>query len=263
MPDLVRVGDVVAVRRPRNAGVLARGRVHRVEAVRHRVARARPRGCTARARTRWRRSRPPRRPDPMVRSLTWTLNPAGVSFMLIVSLSPLFMNRLLRAFGVKVADRRVPEVRGAVDVHTARAQREELEVARLGSRDARAGRVAELERIRLLDEAPDHHRRAPLGRIAADGVDPRHPAGRVELELHVRRARVMADEVGRVRVRSVVDVRVRVRATRLRVVRIRRAVAHRHAEPERRMELEVPRRRAGAGLAREPRRLASAGSRCQ
>ena len=113
VPDLVRVGDVVAVRRPRDAGVLARveyigwneyGTGLHVAAARVRTARARTRSLAL-------ASAAPTLPE--VRSLTWSLNPAGVSFILIVSLSPLFMNRLfdVRRAGRRPSRRRSPRGR--------------------------------------------------------------------------------------------------------------------------------------------------------
>src|SRR5438034_296426 len=94
-------------------------------------------------------------------------------------------------------------------------------------------------------EAEDRHRGAPLRGVTADGLDPGHPARRVELDLEECRSRMEADVVRLRRVGAIEDVGVAARsACCVRVLGRRLVVTEVHPEPERNAVLEVER---GAG----------------
>src|SRR5229473_7806526 len=111
--------------------------------------------------------------------------------------------------------------------------REEGEVDVLGAAEdlAPARRVDYLAGQRILRQAVDVQRGAPVPRTAALAVELLHPARRVELQLHEGGARMLGQRGG--------DIGVAVRSAGTDLLRIGLRVAHRHAEPERRGELEA------------------------
>ena len=88
--------------------------------------------------------------------------------------------------------------------------------------------------------AVDGHRRAVLVRGAAEALELRDVPGPVELQLHVRVARMLADVVRRLGIGPDEVVGVGVRLADLGELGCGLGVAQREAEPERRSQLEVP-----------------------
>ena len=123
-----------------------------------------------------------------------------------------------------------------------------------------AGRVQQRPSDRVLGEAEDIHRSAPLGRVTGAGADcdlpgrPGHPPGRVELQLHERGARVVGRD------RGVHDVAVAVGGAGGHLLRVGLRGAQGHAQPDRPVQLELVgltrRVRVGRrGVVRQPQRV--------
>ena len=190
---------------------------------------------------------------PVVRSWTITVRPAAPSWMSIDQL----VARVHEQVGRRV--RRERAVGAAQRRSRTRAGRRDfvMKAKFAGSSPARAAAVVVVQAgvVLVLEQAEDRHRGAPLLRVAADSRRPGRPARRIELQLEERRARVVADVVGGVRVGAVEDVGVAVgRARRVRELRRRLVVAQCHPEPESRMQLEVE-RPGGAALIRQHLRV--------
>jgi len=67
-----------------------------------------------------------------------------------------------------------------------------------------------------------------------------HPARRIELHLHECRTGMLTDIACARRIRVIVDIVVAPRLAVMRVLRIRLRIAHGNAEPECRVQLEIP-----------------------
>ena len=112
---------------------------------------------------------------------------------------------------------------------------DEGEVDRLDACDIETGSVIELPGDRVLRQAVDVERSAPFLRIAAGACWPGYPTRRIELHLHKGDARMVGADGG------INDVAITVRRAGADLLGEGLGIAHRHAEPERWMQLEVER----------------------
>src|SRR6266851_7263268 len=173
---------------------------------------------------------------PLVRSLMTARNPFGVSRRDTFRLSPDFHEQV---------PGRIRRERGRGGVDGVRWSRrvavlgDEREVDVLKAGPGRAGSVLTGPVDRVLGEAENVQRGAPLGRVTGACPDrdlpgrPRNPPRRVELQLRERRPRVIGRD------RRVDDVAVAIRGAGRHLVRVGLRVAHGHAQPERTVQLEL------------------------
>ncbi len=108
-------------------------------------------------------------------------------------------------------------------------------VSRLDTRFGLAVSIVELTGQCVLLDAKERHGSAPLGRVAADpGADrDGSPAGRIELQLHKRHSWMVGAH------RWIDDVLVTIRGTVGHQFGKRLRIAQCHAEPQRRVKLEI------------------------
>ena len=191
----------------------------------------------------------------MVRSVRSVRNPARVSCMWIRIRSPGLMSRSWPRFGLtalrfglveRAGEQRVRRslgmpASGDVGPVDGLGAAEDVVVAGAGVLCARGVLCAP---VLVQRAAVDRHRRAVLVRGAAESFELRHVTRTVELKLHERVARVLADVVRRGGIGAHQVVAVGIRRAFLGVLGSGLGVAQRKAEPEGRPQLEVPRRAA-------------------
>ena len=245
--DLVGEGHVVAVCRPRDPCGRRRCRVHRVEVVgRHRAVGAGGREVDLR--------------EPVGRARRHGATLAGGE---VVDLGREPVRRVAHGDDDVVALVQVEHVgarlarRHRIEVERIRrtlrrpVSRQVGKVDRLRTaEDSALTRVVELRAVDRVDrQAVDVECDAPLGGITRGPVELLHPARWIELQLRERRS-------GMVRAhRRVDDVGVAVGRARRHLLRVRLRVAHRHAEPERRVQHDVVRLRRAVRTRRVARDL--------